>query len=77
MIRAMTPAEIRKALRRAAAVCIEHGRLDWWSMGVCIADGTAWAASGCIEVGDGDVLDPEHAAFFLLMVAAAMEPKND
>ncbi len=71
MIRAMTNREIITALRRAAQVCIEQDRSDWLSNEVCIADGTFNAANGWQENSDGDALDPEHAAMFLLLCAEA------
>lgn len=72
MIRPMETAELVKALRRAAAVCIEKGRCDWWDTRVCVADATVRAANAMMVDGDGVERDPEHAATFLLLVAEAL-----
>jgi hypothetical protein len=74
VIRAMETYEIVAALRRAAQVCIEQDRSDWLSKEVCIADGTFHAANECLDDNDDDPRDPEHSAFFLLLVA---EEAND
>lgn len=71
MIRPMENAEIVKALRRAAVVCLEKGRCDWWNTSVCVADATAWAANAMLTDDDGVERNPAHAAFFLLLVAEA------
>lgn len=70
MIRPMTKTEIVKALRRAAAVCLEKGRICWDALDVCVADATASAANGFAD--EAQFADtPEHAAHFLLLVAEA------
>ena len=72
MIRPMTKTEIVKALRRAAVVCLEKGRICWDALDVCVADATANAAYGQIVESDPIYADtPEHAATFLLLVAEA------
>lgn len=69
-IRPMTKTEIVKALRRAAAVCLEKGRICWDALDVCVADAAATTAYGQIVESDPIYAEtPEHAAFFLLFVA--------
>jgi len=71
MIRPMTTSEIRKALRRAAQVCIEKERICWDALDVCVADGAARAANGFADDSD-DADTPVHAATFLLFCAEAI-----
>lgn len=72
MIRPMETAEIVKALRRAAAVFLEKGRICWDARDVCVADAAATAAYGQIVESDPIYAEtPEHAAFFLLFAAEA------
>jgi hypothetical protein len=75
VIRPMTHLEIRKALRRAAEVCIEKGRICWHAIDVCMADATAEAANDLAD--EAEFADtPEHAAFFLLLVAATIKKEK-
>ncbi len=70
-IRPMTTPEIITALRRAAQVCIEKGRICWYAIDVCLADATADAAN---DMADTEMFadSPDHAAFFLLFCAEAI-----
>lgn len=70
-IRPMENAEIVKALRQAARVCLEKDRRDWYGLDVCIADATYHAASAMLVRDDGYERNPEHAATFLLLCAEA------
>lgn len=77
MIRAMTPVEIRKALHRAADVCVEHGRICWSAIDVCRADACHAAANNLLDASDAyptsDFADtPLHAAIFLDLAAEAL-----
>lgn len=76
-IRAQTPDELRKALRHAADVCIEYGRICWSSIDVTRSDGSYHAAHHLIDAGDvftaGDYAStPLHAALFLDLAAVAL-----
>lgn len=69
-IREMTSGEIKRALRRAAVVCLERGRICWDALDVCVADATASAANDLAD--EAQFADtPEHAAHFLLLCAEA------
>ena len=77
MIRAQTPDETRQALRHAADVCIEFGRICWSAIDVCRSDASHDAAKNLLDVSDpssaSDYADtPLHAAFFLGFAAEAL-----
>jgi len=76
MIRAQTPAEIRRGLHHAAQVCLEAGRICWSALDVCVSDGCHDAASRLIDAADefeasSYASTPEHACYFLLLAAEA------
>lgn len=69
----MTQPEIRKALRHAADVCVDQGRICWDAIDVCRADATADAAGHLITGGDPAFADtPMHAAIFLDLAAEVL-----
>ncbi len=74
MIRAMTPDETRKALKHAADVCVEDGRICWDAIDVCRADATLDAAQLLLTPGDEHCYadTPLHAAIFLDLAAEAL-----
>jgi hypothetical protein len=74
MIRPMTSAEIRAALRQSAKVCIQQRMGAWYSLAVCPQDGAYQAANGLLHDPDrgGYDVSPEHAATYLLLVAEAV-----
>lgn len=77
MGRPQTPDEIRRALRHAADVCIESGRICWSSINVTRSDGSHDAAKHLLDASDDYTAadyasTPLHAAIFLDLAAEAL-----
>ena len=64
--------EIKRALRRAAEVCIEKEFIGWSALDVCRADATADAAGEYAGCDEHFAYTPEQAATFLLLVGEAL-----
>lgn len=69
-IRPMTTIEIQAALRHGAQVCIERRTGVWAGLTVLPQDGAFFAAH---DFDEDDACSPEHACYFLLLVAEAVE----